>query len=149
MTRTTIIAATLLVPAILLMTSQNGRPGTAPPGNLLRECPDSPNCVSSLSSHASRQIPPLRYAGEASAAFLCLRQLVTRMERVTVVTVQPGYLHVEFRTRLGFVDDVEFALEPAENLIHMRSASRHGYWDLGVNRRRLEAIRTAFERDCP
>ena len=53
-------------------------------------------------------------------------------------------VRAEFRTRLGFVDDVEFRIDEAARGIHVRSASRKGYWDLGVNRRRVEAIREAF-----
>jgi uncharacterized protein (DUF1499 family) len=53
---------------------------------------------------------------------------------------------VEFRTSLGFVDDVEFYVDGSQKVIHLRSASRVGYWDLGVNRKRMESIRTEFER---
>jgi len=53
-------------------------------------------------------------------------------------------VRAEFRSRLGFVDDVEFRIDEAAGVIHVRSASRTGYWDLGVNRRRVEAIREAF-----
>jgi uncharacterized protein (DUF1499 family) len=53
-------------------------------------------------------------------------------------------VRAEFRSRLGFVDDVEFRIDEAAGRIHVRSASRKGYWDLGVNRRRVETIREAF-----
>jgi uncharacterized protein (DUF1499 family) len=57
------------------------------------------------------------------------------------------YLHAEFRSRLwGFVDDVEFRVDAAARVIHVRSASRQGYSDLGVNRKRVEALRKAFDR---
>ena len=49
-----------------------------------------------------------------------------------------------FTTRLGFVDDVQFLLDERARVIHVRSASRVGYWDLGVNRKRMEAIRREY-----
>jgi uncharacterized protein (DUF1499 family) len=61
------------------------------------------------------------------------------MPRSRLVSSRDGYLHAEFRSRLlGFVDDVEFSIDEAEQLIHFRSASRVGYSDLGVNRKRME-----------
>jgi uncharacterized protein (DUF1499 family) len=68
------------------------------------------------------------------------------MKRTTLVRETPDYLHVEFRTLLGFVDDVEFYLDESQNVIHLRSASRIGYWDLGVNRKRMESIRMGLGR---
>ncbi|MBL8510073.1 MAG: DUF1499 domain-containing protein, partial [Betaproteobacteria bacterium] len=58
---------------------------------------------------------------------------------------QPGYLYMEFKTPgLGYVDDVEFALDAKNNLIQVRSASRLGIRDFDVNRKRIEAIRAQF-----
>ena len=66
--------------------------------------------------------------------------------RITIVREEEGYMHAEARSLLfRFVDDVEFLLDADNRLIHVRSASRTGYSDLGVNRRRVERIRTAFE----
>ena len=68
------------------------------------------------------------------------------MRGARVKTVQPGYVHAEFTTLLfRFVDDVEFLLDGGSKTIDVRSASRVGYYDLGVNRRRVEAIRARFE----
>ena len=54
-------------------------------------------------------------------------------------------LHVEFTSwLLRFVDDVDAVIDPDAGVIHVRSASRVGYSDLGVNRKRVEAIRSAF-----
>jgi uncharacterized protein (DUF1499 family) len=71
------------------------------------------------------------------------------MKRAKLVSSDAEFIHAEFRTRLGFVDDVSFALDAHRGVIHMRSASRAGYWDLGVNRRRLEKIRRDFRTQCP
>jgi uncharacterized protein (DUF1499 family) len=64
------------------------------------------------------------------------------MPRMRIVEEQPGYLRVESSSRLiGFVDDVEFLVDAEHHVVHVRSASRMGYSDLGVNRQRVEDIR--------
>ncbi len=75
-----------------------------------------------------------------------LERILRSLPRTTIVERRPDYLRAEARTLLGFVDDVEFFLDPSRNLLHMRSASRVGYWDLGVNRKRLEKIRSELRR---
>lgn len=76
-----------------------------------------------------------------------LRQIVNAMPRTRVVATTDDYLHVEFTSALlRFVDDVEFRVDVDAGVIHVRSASRVGRYDFGVNRRRVEAIRDAFER---
>ena len=76
-----------------------------------------------------------------------VRKVVTGMSRARIVTAEGDYLHVEFRSAVfRFVDDVEFLVDTREKNIHFRSASRMGYSDLGVNRRRMERIRAAFEK---
>ncbi len=111
----------------------------------LAPCKRSPNCVSSQadrSSDAGHFIAPLAFRGSADAAWAALREIVRHTERARIVREQPGYLQAEFTSRvLGFVDDVEFLLEPPAHVIHVRSASRLGYRDFGVNRERVEAIR--------
>ena len=68
------------------------------------------------------------------------------MPRSTVVTNEPGYTHAEFRSAAwGFVDDVEFYFDEEAGLIQFRSAARLGYGDGGVNRKRMEAVRAAYE----
>jgi uncharacterized protein (DUF1499 family) len=70
---------------------------------------------------------------------------MTTWPGATLVTQRPGYLHAECRTKwMGFVDDVEFLLDPAARVIHVRSASRLGRRDFGTNRERIEAIRAAL-----
>jgi uncharacterized protein (DUF1499 family) len=92
-------------------------------------------------------IAPLKYTGDGKAAFARLTSIVRGMNGATVVETQPNYLHAEFQTKLlKFVDDVEFVLNESEGIIDMRSASRLGRKDFGVNRARLEALRTQFNR---
>lgn len=114
----------------------------------LAPCPASPNCVSTEADD-EHFIAPIPYTGAADAALQRLRDVLAREPRTTVVEVQGNYLHAEARSRVfRFVDDIEFQLEPQRRLIHVRSASRVGYSDFGVNRRRVERIREAF-RDLP
>lgn len=118
---------------------QNGR---------LAACPDSPNCVSSQDDRASHSIEPLSFQGEAPDAWTRLRHTIGQLPNARVVEDSGTYMSVEFSSRFfGFVDDAEFSLEQNRSSVHVRSASRIGYSDLGVNRRRIESIRTAFAVD--
>jgi uncharacterized protein (DUF1499 family) len=107
----------------------------------LSDCPASPNCISSQAENPSQSITPLTYTGTTAEAARVLREIVGSMNGATIVTEKANYLHVEFKIAiLGFVDDVEFYFDEEDHKIQMRSASRTGNWDLGVNRRRLEAL---------
>ena len=105
----------------------------------------TPNCVSSQAEPGDRvhYIEPLRFSGPPASAWAALKAVLRGMERVSVVREQqPGYLHAEFTSRLmGFVDDVEFLVDEKTAVIHVRSASRLGRRDFGVNRERVESIR--------
>lgn len=115
-------------------------------GGRLTVCPDSPNCVSSQSIDPRHAIDPLRYEGTAEKARRFLIEAVSGMKRARIVAAEERYLHAEFTSALfRFVDDVEFLLDDGTKTIHVRSASRVGYSDLGVNRRRVENIRSRFD----
>lgn len=108
----------------------------------LSPCPNSPNCVCSYDTDAVHAIAPLSFSGEPSEAIAKLKQVIQSMERTTIITESLDYLYAEFKSKLiGFVDDVEFYVDPAAKVIHVRSASRLGKSDLGVNRNRIEQIR--------
>lgn len=113
----------------------------------LRPCPDSPNCVSSQSESDAHHIKPLEYKESKAKAQERLLQILETEKRTNLVSVEENYIHAEFTSLLfRFVDDVEF-LFPEESetpVIHVRSASRLGYSDLGVNRKRIEHIRKRF-----
>jgi len=110
----------------------------------LAACPDSPNCVNSFSTDAEHKIDPIRFTSSPDKAFADLKQTVQSMPRTKIVTENETYLYAEFASNLmGFVDDVEFYLDKTAGVIHVRSASRLGQSDLGVNRQRIEAIRAA------
>ena len=115
----------------------------------LQPCPSSPNCVCSHTALTDPQhaIEPLSFTGSEDEAWAALSKIVKASDNTTVVTEEGDYLYAEFKTSLmGFVDDVEFALNRNEKLIHVRSASRLGQSDLGLNRQRVESIRAALDR---
>jgi uncharacterized protein (DUF1499 family) len=114
----------------------------------LAPCPTSPNCVSSQApqSDAEHFITPLPFSGSGAAAIAQLKTLVQAMERTAIVREDATYLYTEFTTKLmGYVDDVEFWADEASQTVQVRSASRLGKSDLGLNRQRIEAIRAQFK----
>ena len=124
------------------------------PGNLgvkagrLAPPKTTPNCVSSQAeaSDAEHYIAPIPFKGGAAEAMAAVRKSVEGMEGATVIRQDATYLYAEFRTRLmRFVDDVEFVFDDKAGLIHVRSASRLGRRDFGVNRARVEALRSRIE----
>lgn len=94
---------------------------------------------------AYAEIAPLALRGDGPATIARLRSLIEATPGAVVVEARPDYLYARFQSRwLGFVDDVEFWFDPAAERIELRSASRLGRRDLGVNRARIEALRTAL-----
>ena len=113
----------------------------------LAPCPDSPNCVSTKSTESERAMPPLPYLKSGEESMERLLEIIRQMRRSTIVSASTAYLHVEFRSAFfRFVDDVEFVLDDSTRLIHFRSASRTGYYDFGVNRRRMQEISDRYLR---
>ena len=116
----------------------------------LRPCPSSPTCGSSQAKDESRRVEPLRFDSSAGEAWRRLRQVVEGMERVEIITETGTYLHAEFTTPLfRFRDDVEFQLRPEASAIDLRSASRVGWYDLGVNRSRVQKLAEAWRAERP
>jgi len=113
----------------------------------LAPCPDSPNCVSTQAEDPGHRIEPIAFSGPPATGLARIKTIVAALPRTTIVTAGDDYLHVEFCSALfRFVDDVEFLIDASAGQIHFRSASRAGHGDLGVNRRRMEAIRAAFRQ---
>lgn len=114
----------------------------------LAACPNSPNCVSTQAGDEPHRMAPWPFHGEAAQVKQQLMALISRQPRMRIVTQTDNYLHVEATSRLfRFVDDVEFLIDPANSVIHFRSASRVGYSDLGANRARMEKLRAEWERE--
>lgn len=112
---------------------------------VLPPCPSSPNCVSSQAS-GSHYIEPLPVAGDPHAGFSHLREILAARKDTSIKSADSETIRVEFRTALGFIDDGLFVLDAGKGIIHVRSAARTGYWDLGKNRRRMEEIRRESAR---
>jgi len=110
-------------------------------------CPQKPNCVSSQESGKQHGIDPLPFAGDLANSKARILEIVTAMPRSQVEADEPDYLHVTFRSRIfRFVDDVEFYFDEDSEIIHFRVAARTGYSDMGINRKRMDAIRQALAK---
>ena len=117
----------------------------------LASCPKTPNCVNSQAVGEKQYIQPIRYAGTRENARVRLLQMLGSQKRAKILTAQENYIRAEFTSALfRFVDDVEFYFpkeKSGESVIHIRSASRIGYSDLGANRKRIERIRSEFLKE--
>jgi len=112
----------------------------------LLPCPNSPNCVSTIDVTESHASEPYRYQKPLYEAKAELIQIFSKFPRTTLVKEEEAYLHFEVRSFLfQFVDDVEFRFDEATKTIHFRSASRSGFYDFGVNRKRMEDLRGMLE----
>jgi uncharacterized protein (DUF1499 family) len=108
----------------------------------LKLAPRSPNAVSSQADDVQHKIAPLSYQTTPAQAMEALAKIIQATPRTRIVTRSDDYLYAEYESALmGYVDDVEFYLEPGSKLIQVRSASRLGHSDFGVNRARIEDIR--------
>lgn len=113
---------------------------------LLAPCPDSPNCVSSQATDAAHRVEPLAFNGGAEQALARLRRVIEGFPRARIVREEGPRLRAEFTSLVfRFVDDADLHLDATARVIHVRSASRVGRYDFGVNRRRVEAIRRRFD----
>jgi uncharacterized protein (DUF1499 family) len=111
----------------------------------LAPCPSTPNCVSSQSSDREHFAEPLPFTGTATEAHAAITKVILSMKRSRIITDTDRYIHAEFTSAIfRFVDDVEFQFDEGAKLIHVRSAARLGYSDLGVNRKRVEDIRARW-----
>ena len=140
------VAAVLLVIFLIWRSWPATRPATlGSKGGRLSDCPSSPNCVCSQGADTDHGIEPLPLTGEPATAWQRLQRIVSALPRARIVKVDDHYMHVEFTSLLcQYVDDVEFLADPAAGKIHVRSASRIGHSDLGVNRARVEQIRSRW-----
>lgn len=108
------------------------------------DCPNKPNCVSTKNSNSKSYIEPIRYTGSRVEAKKNLFLTLETFKESRVKNEKDNFIHVEFFSKIfGFVDDVEFYFNKP-GVIEFRSASRIGYSDLGVNRNRMESIRSKF-----
>jgi len=115
----------------------------------LAPCPNKPNCVSSQTDDPTHKIDPITYKSSRAQAHAILIDVIKNLKRTKIVVEKDDYVYAEFTSAIfRFVDDVEFYFDKNKNVIHVRSASRLGYSDMGVNRKRIEQVRKLFaEKD--
>ena len=113
----------------------------------LPPCPGSPNCVSSQAKDADHFIAPFKIIGNVDEAWAALKKALAGQSR-TVITNETGdTLHAEATSLVfRFVDDIDAILDADARMIHIRSASRTGYGDFGVNRKRMETLRSELQQ---
>ncbi len=140
------IPTTLLAGVVVLVVLSHRPVELGLVGGKLRPCPEKPNCVCSTASDEEHTIASLTLPQEGAVeAFAQLVSLAEGMAGARVVQHDATYAHLAFTTPLlHFQDDLELHLDPATGEAQVRSGSRVGYSDLGVNRRRVEALRTRW-----
>lgn len=121
------------------------RPELGVENGQLTLCPDRPNCVNSQAQDEQHAIAPIVATGTPSDVKNELLEVLDKSKGSYIVAVEGNYIRAEFTSNIfRFVDDVEFYIpdQATEELtVHVRSASRVGYSDFGVNRKRIETIR--------
>lgn len=114
---------------------------------LIKDCPESPNCVSSKASKATHFVEPLNFSKSPEEFQKFVEQILKQFPRTKLARLDKNYAHIEFTSLiLRFTDDLELFFDPVESKIHIRSASRVGYSDMGVNKRRVLKIRGTLEQ---
>jgi len=118
----------------------------------LAPCRRTPNCVSSQAdpADAEHRIAAIPFRGSTVEAMVAAKRAIESMARASIVSEEPSgaffYLYAEFRSKLlGFVDDLELLFDEKAGVFHVRSASRLGRRDFGVNRKRVEALRARLQ----
>jgi uncharacterized protein (DUF1499 family) len=113
----------------------------------LTPCPQSPNCVSSLAVDDRHYIEPIRYGGDDAKVRYEILNIINSLKGARVTVSNDEYIQAEFVSSIfKFIDDVEFYFDTVEKVVQVRSASRKGYYDWGVNRRRIENIRKKLDQ---
>ncbi|HKK48241.1 MAG TPA: DUF1499 domain-containing protein [Alkalispirochaeta sp.] len=142
---------------VVLNRTQGGRPVGSPnlAAGTLAPCPDSPNCVSTRAPREDERhhVAPIPVGDIAAGATPnpaeVLRRVAAIIEnqpRMKIVEQGPSYLRATATSKIfRFVDDIDFLVDSDEEMLHMRSASRVGEGDMGVNRARYEFFREALK----
>jgi uncharacterized protein (DUF1499 family) len=152
------VLSVAIVALLLLIGGQMGFLRGTPPADLgvkegkLKRPSKTENSVTSQADlwadhpmHDYARIAPFKISGDGSAEMAKISEALKAMPRTTIVQQDAGYIYAQCTTALlKFTDDVEFYLDKSAGVIHMRSASRIGRKDFGVNRARIEQIRAAL-----
>ena len=117
-----------------------------PVADPLADCPDRPNCVSSKAHDKKHSVEPFLVKGDPRKVWEAVADTLRDFPRTTIIKMTDRYLHAECKSRLfRFADDLELQLDPSANVIEIRSASRTGYYDFGVNHRRVSHLRQILQ----
>ena len=143
------IVITILIIVVVSAVTKN----SAVPSNLgvkeglLAPLPDSPNAVSSQTDQVDKRVEPFPYSGNLEQTKALIKKAASDFGGAQILVEKPDYLHLVFTVPfIPFKDDVEIFFSEQERLVHYRSASRVGYSDLGVNRKRYERLRSLYEQ---
>ena len=116
-------------------------------------CPNSPNCVSSMADKDDQEhyIEPISYNNISEKdVYSRIIEILKNSQRCRIVTKRDNYIHAEFKSKIfRFTDDIEFLFPEGQSIIHVRSTSRVGYSDMGVNRKRMMNIKALFKEVQP
>ena len=115
----------------------------------LEPCPGSPNCVSTQADESDKThyVEPIPYRGDRDALLEFLVRWIEAQPRTVITERSTDTIRAVFRSRLfRFPDDVVLVFPAGTGIVHLRSASRLGQGDLGVNRGRYRRIRSAVEQ---
>lgn len=144
-----VIAAGIIILVFVLAAQKNN----VVPANIglkdgaLAPLPDSPNAVSSQTEQKEKRVDPLPFFGDLEQTKTRVKKAAADFGGAQIITEKPYYLHMVFTVPfIPFKDDVEFFFSGKERVVHYRSASRVGYSDLGVNRKRYERLRNLYEQ---
>jgi uncharacterized protein (DUF1499 family) len=147
-TLATIFFAIILFAIFLLFIfgkySQKGNaPGLVNDG--LSKCSNKPNCVcSEYAGDVNHYIKPIMNPDNETLALSAVSEILQEMGGV-INSKTNEYIAATFTSALfGFVDDMELRMDREQGIIHIRSASRVGYGDGGVNQKRVEAFKKLY-----
>jgi uncharacterized protein (DUF1499 family) len=114
----------------------------------LRSCPSSPNCVSSRTDDNDHYVPALHLQVAPEYGWEQVKSTITALPRTRIITATSEYIHAECRSAVfGFIDDLELQLLREQAQIEIRSFSRLGYYDFGVNRKRVEQLQEVLQKN--
>lgn len=143
-----LVAAILIVLVFWAVTKNNATPSMlGVRGGTLTPLPDSPNAVSSQTEHSAKRVDPFPYYGTIEETKIFVKKAAAEFGKAQILVEKPDYLHFVFTVPyIPFKDDVEFFFSEKDRVVHYRSASRVGYSDFGVNKRRYERLRSLYEK---
>jgi uncharacterized protein (DUF1499 family) len=147
-----IILSLFIVAGVFLLFILGGisRSGKAPGlvAERLAKCPDTPNCVcSEQQDDSNHSIAPIHLPQVITFDPLSILKNVVKDMGGTIRTESDNYFAATFTSAIfGFMDDFEVRIDSTQKMIHIRSASRIGYGDAGVNRRRTELLKNLYNQ---